>query len=153
MAGLLMSAIVDEEDAGTENDPLEMGADQRRTFLAERFGVPFDYPRSELPEGVVPEEAQVLAVFEHPEREGTRMVLARFREPLGEALGRLSRFYEAEGWEGGEPQESRRARDPEATLDRGWLVVFERGARRRFVYVREREGPKETLAAICDMGY
>ncbi|MGB2754712.1 MAG: hypothetical protein WBD75_05685 [Phycisphaerae bacterium] len=145
MAGILMAAAEDEE--GDYEVPENQTPQDRREFLAERFGLPADYPRSDLGPGVVPEGAEVLAVFDNPETEGTRMILVRVRLNLEEALAAFHKLYASEGWALREPI------DPKAQTERGWLVWFIRQGRHRILYAEPREGAEETLAAVCELRY
>ena len=145
MAGILMAAAEDEE--GDYEDPGNQTPEDRREFLAERFGLPADYPRSDLGPGVVPEGAEVLAVFDNPGTEGTRMILVRVRLNLEEALAAFHKLYASEGWALREPI------DPKAQTERGWLVWFTRRGRHRILYAEPRQGAEETLAAVCELRY
>jgi len=145
MAGILMAAAEDEE--GDYEDPENQTPQARREFLAERFGLPADYPRSDLGPGVVPEGAEVLAVFDNPEMEGTRMILVRVRLNLEETLAAFHKLYASAGWALREPI------DPKAQTERGWLVWFIRQGRHRIVYAEPRQGAEETLAAVCELWY
>lgn len=144
MAGILMAAA---EEEGDYEDPENQTPEARREFLAERFGLPADYPRSDLGPGVVPEGAEVLAVFDNPETEGTRMILVRVRLNLEETLAAFHKLYASAGWALREPI------DPKAQTERGWLVWFIRQGRHRIVYAEPREGAEETLAAVCELRY
>jgi len=151
MAGLIMAALDGEdEEAGREPTPTEQ---QRR--VADLFGLPYDYPHSQAPADLVPAEAEVLMVFDNPERPGCRMVLVRMRGDVDEALEAFYRHYESMDWEG----EDLRKRSPReygnAQPDRGWLVRFSQArdgriVRRRVVYARPRATGEETLVAIYD---
>ena len=145
MAGILMAAAEDEE--GDYEDPGNQTPQDRRQFLAERFGLPADYPRSELGPGVVPEGAEVLAVFDNPQTEGTRMILVRVRLNLEEALAAFHKLYASEGWTLREPV------DPKGQTERGWLVWFLRQGRHRILYAEPCQGAEETLAAVCELRY
>jgi len=141
MAGILMAAA---QDDGPYQDPLNQTPEARRRFLADRFGLPFDYPRSQVPAGLLPDGAGVLAVFENPEGNGARMVLARLPGDIHVALSSLEKHYEAQGWTMVE------APDPRAQTDEGWLVRFSRQGRERIVYARPRRSGDETLVAVYD---
>jgi len=145
MAGILMAAA--EEEEGDYEDPGNQTPQDRRQFLADRFGLPAQYPRSDLGPGVVPEGAEVLAVFDNPETEGTRMILVRVRLNLEETLAAFHKLYASEGWAPREPI------DPKAQTERGWLVWFMRKGRHRILYVEPRQGAEETLAAVCELRY
>ena len=145
MAGILMAAAEDEE--GDYEDPGNQTPQDRREFLEDRFGLPTGFPRSDLGPGVVPEEAEVLAVFDNPETEGTRMILVRVRLNLEETLAAFHKLYASEGWALREPI------DPKAQTERGWLVWFIRQGRHRILYAEPREGAEETLAAVCELRY
>ena len=145
MAGILMAAAEDEE--GDYEDPGNQTPQDRRQFLADRFRLPADYPRSDLGPGVVPEGAEVLAVFDNPETEGTRMILARVRLNLEETLAAFHKLYASEGWALREPL------DPQAQTERGWLVWFMRKGQHRILYAEPRQGAEETLAAVCELRY
>jgi len=143
LAGILM-AVQEGDDADAES---------RRTLLAERFGLPSDYPRSEVPADLLPDGAQVLAVFDHPEREGTRMVLVRMDRGLGETLSAFQKRYVADGWEAGPAEASGPRGDSGGPMDRGWLIWFCRGRDHRVVFAQPRGEGEETLAAVCDLRY
>jgi len=150
MAGLIMAALAEGED-GADPDP---AAAQKR--IADLFALPYDYPRSEAPAELVPEEARVLMVFGNPVRPGCRMVLVRLPGSIDAALEAFHRHYESLGWEC-EPLQSPRA-EAAAQPDRGWLVHFRRlrqgrTVRRRIIYARARSGGEETLVAIYDPNY
>ena len=145
MAGFLMAAAEDEE--GDYENPGNQTPQDRRRFLADRFGLPADYPRSDIGPGVVPEDAEVLAVFDNPETEGTRMILVRVRLSLEETLAAFHKLYASEGWALREPI------DPKAQTERGWLVWFIRQGRHRILYAEPRQGAEETLAAVCELRY
>jgi len=144
MAGILMAAA---EEEGDYEDPGNQTPQDRRQFLAERFGLPAQYPRSDLEPGVVPKGAEVLAVFDNPQTEGTRMILVRVRLNLEETLAAFHKLYASEGWVPREPI------DPKAQTERGWLVWFIRQGRHRILYAEPREGTEETLAAVCELRY
>ena len=148
MAGLVMAAIGDDDDP---DDPRGQDAEARRRFIAERFGLPYDYPRNKASADLMPEEAQVLVVFENPERGGCQMVLVRLRKPIDAALEAFCRHYEKIGWEWDELNSPRE--DPDAQPDQGWLIRFREGRRERIVYARARHGGEETLVAIYDPRY
>jgi len=145
MAGILMAAAEDEE--GDYEDPGNQTPQDRRQFLADRFGLPADYPRSDIGPGVVPDEAKVLAVFDNPETEGTRMILVRVRLSLEETLAAFHKLYASEGWALHGPI------DPKAQTERGWLVWFLRQGRHRILYAEPCQGAEETLAAVCELRY
>jgi len=141
MAGILMVAAGDDE----EDDPLDRSPEERRAFLADHFRLPFDYPRGEAPPDLLPEGAEVLMVFDHPGREGTRIVLVRFRQTLGEALAAFRNQYVAAGWQDSPPEAGRD--------DCGWLVRFRRERADRLVFARPRADEQETLAAVYEARY
>jgi len=145
MAGILMAAA--EEEEGDYEDPGNQTPQDRREFLAGRFGLPADYPRSDLGPGVVPEGAEVLAVFDNPQTEGTRMILVRVRLNLEKTLAAFHKLYASEGWALREPI------DPKAQTERGWLVWFIRQGQHRILYAEPRQGAEETLAAVCELRY
>jgi len=93
---------------------------------------------------LLPDGAGVLAVFENPEGNGARMVLARLPGDIHVALSSLEKHYEAQGWTMVE------APDPRAQTDEGWLVRFSRQGRERIVYARPRRSGDETLVAVYD---
>ncbi|HUW99956.1 MAG TPA: hypothetical protein VMY35_03175 [Phycisphaerae bacterium] len=144
MAGILMAAAEEEGDYG---DPDNQTPQDRREFLAERFGLPADYPRSAAPADVVPDGASVLAVFDHPQTRGTRMVLLRIPQPVVEAVALLRSRYTADGWRMSEPPK------PEEQKERGWLLWFTRGRSHRVLFVQPNDDEQETLAAVCDLEY
>jgi hypothetical protein len=153
LAGILMAAA---EEEGEFEHPGNQTPEERRQFLAERFDLPHAYPESAVPSEMVPEGGQVLAVFDHPARGDTRMVLVRIREPLSEALSRFYEQYAAdEGWvrETETPEPAPASAAGRRGEDGGWLVAFRRGQHYRFVFARERRTEDETLAAIYDTGY
>jgi len=148
MAGLVMAAS--DEAQGPFEDPGNQDAESRRRFLAERFGLPVGYPRSEAPADLPPRDAQVLVVFQDPHGQGNRMVLVRVAKDLHTVLSDLQNQYAAAGWKVVEPV------DPRAQTDQGWLVRFahEGQRRERLVYARVREAdPRETLAVIYEARY
>jgi hypothetical protein len=144
MAGILMAAA---EEEGDYEDPENQTPQDRRQFLADRFGLPAQYPRSDLGPGVVPEGAEVLAVFDNPQKEGTRMILVRVPRSLEETLAAFHKLYASEGWVTREPI------DPKAQTERGWLVWFMRKGQHRILYAQTSEGAEETLAAVCELRY
>jgi len=148
MAGIVMAAIGDPDDP---DDPRHADDEAKRKFVADAFGLPHDYPRNKAPADLMPDEAQVLIVFENPDRPGSRMVLVRMRADLGATLEAFARQYETKGWQWDEltrPQDDR-----DAQPDRGWLVRFRKGRRERVVYAQARSGGEETLVAIYDPRY
>ncbi len=148
MAGLVMAAIGDPDDP---DDPRNADDEAKRKFIADVFGLPYDYPRNKAPADLMPEEAQVLMVFENPERAGARMVLVRLHKDVGAALEAFCRQYEKHGWKHEElayPKD-----DHDAQPDAGWLVRFRQGERERIVYARGRAGGEETLVAVYDPRY
>jgi hypothetical protein len=145
MAGLVMAAT--DADEGDYEHSGNQTPEQRRQFIADRFGLPFDYPRSEAPPDVAPPGAEVLVVFQNPSRRQSRMVLLLMRRPLSEALGALQRQYETAGWQLAAPI------DPRNQTDRGWMIRFRREGADRVVYVQTRADKEETLAAVYDSGY
>ncbi|MEA3366620.1 MAG: hypothetical protein U9R68_00740 [Planctomycetota bacterium] len=152
MAGLIMAAL-GEGDEGDARDT-EPTDQQRR--IADLFALPYDYPQSQAPADLMPEEAKVLMVFDNPVRRGCRMVLVRMPKSMDAALEAFHRHYELLGWEC-ERLESPRA-NRGAQPDRGWLVHFRkvrdgRMVRQRVVYARARSGGDETLVAIYDPNY
>jgi len=144
MAGLLMAAA--DED-GPYEDPENRDPEQRRRFLADRFALPFDYPRSDAPADVPTKGAEVLIVFENPEYKDTRMILLRIRKDLHAALADFHRQYTAAGWNVPEPLQ------PKEQTDEGWFLRFSRGRRQRIVYAQARRDAKETLAVVYDTRY
>ena len=149
MAGILMVAA-DEE--GDYQEPENQTSESRREFLARHFGLPFNYPQSEVPAELLPDGAEVLMVFDHPEYEGTRMVLVRMRKDIGEVLEDFQKRYTADGWEARPPEPSLR-HDPAEVQDRGWLVRFRRGRFHRILFVQPRASAEETLAVVYDIRY
>jgi len=146
MAGLVMAAI----DGDDPDDPRNTDDELKRRFIANVFGLPYDYPRNKAPADLMPQEAQVLMVFEDPERAGCRMVLVRMRKGVGEALEAFCRHYDQKGWQWNELADPRK--DHDSQPDPGWLVRFRKGKRERIVYARARGG-EETLVAIYDPQY
>ncbi|HUU31591.1 MAG TPA: hypothetical protein VMY69_05760 [Phycisphaerae bacterium] len=144
MAGLLMAAA--DED-GPYEDPKNQDPEERRRFLADRFALPFDYPRSDAPADVPTKGAEVLIVFENPEHKDTRMILLRIRKDLHAALADFHRQYTAAGWNVPEPLQ------PKEQTDEGWFLRFSRGRRQRIVYAQARRDAKETLAVVYDTRY
>lgn len=148
MAGLVMSALGDDDDP---DDPRNQDDEAKRQFIADQFGLPHDYPRSKAPADLMPDEAQVLMVFEDPERASRRMVLVRLLKDIDGALAAFCRHYEAQKWDMqkmNDPQQASRDQP-----DRGWLVRFTKGKRERIVYARARHNGKETLVAVYDPQY
>ncbi len=146
MAGLIMGALDDDGEADPERTPTEQ---QRR--LADLFALPYDYPHSQAPADLVPAEAEVMMVFDNPQRPGCRMVLVRMPGDVASALEAFHRHYASLGWDADRlpsPREDR-ASQP----DRGWLVRFRKGARSRVVYARPRWTGEETLVALYDPNY
>lgn len=144
MAGLLMAAA--DED-GPYEDTENRDPEQRRRFLADRFALPFDHPRSDAPPDVPTKGAEVLIVFENPEHKDTRMILLRIRKDLHAALADFHRQYTAAGWNVPEPLQ------PKEQTDEGWFLRFSRGRRQRIVYAQARRDAKETLAVVYDTRY
>jgi hypothetical protein len=75
------------------------------------------------------------------------MVLLALERPVEEALEALRARYVADGWT------MRPMADPRRQTERGWLVWFTRGRSHRVVFVQVADEAKETLAAVCDLGY
>ena len=149
MAGLMMAALGEGEgDPAREPDPNEA---QRR--VADLFALPYDYPQSEAPPGLLPDGAKVLVAFENPMQRGCRMLLARMPGSVDVVLEAFHRHYDSLGWQH-EPLKSPQD-DRGAQPDRGWLVEFHqvregRVVRRRLVYARPRAAGDETLVAVYD---
>jgi len=141
MGGVVMAAA-DEE--GPYNDPANQDPEERRRFLAGVFGLPFEYPKSEVLPDLVPKNASVLMVFEDPAGRGRRVVLMSVPGTIDEALAVIHNQYKAAGYQTPE------ALDPSAQTDQGWLVRFTKGNRDRVVYARPRNSGKETLVAVYD---
>jgi hypothetical protein len=141
MAGILMDAA---QEQGPYQDPRNQTPEARRRFLADRFALPFDYPRSQVPPGLLPDGARLLVAFENPEGNGARMALARLPGDIHVALATVQKHYKAQGWTMAEPPE------PRAQTDEGWLVRFARQGRERIVYAQPRRSGDETLVAIYD---
>jgi hypothetical protein len=141
MAGILMHAA-DNEDPQT--DPLNMDREARRRFLADRFQLPFDYPRSAVAPDLPPKGGEVLMVFDSPSGDGSRMVLVRVKVSISRAMSDLHKQYADAGWKPAGPL------DPQAQTDRGWLMRFSRDRRDRMVYARPRQIGDETLLAIYE---
>ena len=148
MAGLVMAAIGDGADT---DEPNNTDAEAKRRFIADAFGLPYDYPRNKAPADLMPQDAQVLMVFENPEHAGCRMVLVRMRKDVGAALEAFCKAYDQKGWQWNELANPRKDRDSQP--DPGWLVRFHKGKRERIVYARARAGGEETLVAIYDPRY
>ena len=149
LAGLVMEAASGKE--GRYQDARNQSAEARRRFLADRFGLPADYPASAAPPGAVPDGAQVLMVFEDPDRSGGRMILLRVRKPVGQVLEDFTRQYAAQGWTAAPMGEGGGGRSEE-----GRLLRFSRGREDRMLYARGRggrRGGEETLAALYDARY
>ena len=141
MGGLVMEAA--DED-GPYNDPANKDPEDRRRFLADIFGLPFDFPQNQVADDLAPKGAHVLVVFEDPAGQGKRVVLMRVPGGIDEALAAVSNHYKAAGYEA-LPQE-----DPATQPDRGWLMRFTKDKRERVVYARPRDSDKETLVAVYD---
>jgi hypothetical protein len=135
-------AAADED--GPYNDPANKNPEDRRQFLAGIFGLPYDYPKSQVAEDLAPKGAQVLIVFEDPAGQGRRIILMRVPGAIDEALGAIHNHYKAAGYEAPDQLE------PSAQTDQGWLVRFTKGGRERLVYARPRDSAKETLVAVYD---
>jgi len=153
MRRLLASALMAATAEGEYEDPGNQTPEDRRRFIAEQFGVPFDNPNSQAPSEMVPPDAEVLAVFEHPAERGVRMVLLRIRKPVGQTLSEFyDRYAEKDGWERitEKPEPSARTPGADTGSDSGWLVGFKRGRMYRFVYAQERRTGDETLVAVYD---
>jgi hypothetical protein len=151
LGGVLMRAT--EESDADHADPLNQDPAARRQFLADRFGLPFHYPRSALEEGVVPAGADVLMVFQHPENPKARMVMVRVRMGVEDALSAFQSAYTKDRWTVGDPEQNTEEGGGAARTDRGWLLRCRRGAEKRFVYFEERLSREETLAIVFDPGY
>ena len=141
MAGVLMGAA--DED-GPFQDPANKDPEKRRQFLADRFGLPFDYPRSSAPPDSAPAGAEVLMVFDSPAKNGARMVFLRMPMDIHQALAAIHAQYTAAGWKAPEPIE------PQAQPDAGWLLRFSRDGQERVVYARPRASANETLVAVYE---
>jgi hypothetical protein len=139
MVGLLMSAA-DQE--GPYKDPLNQDPAERRKFLADRFGVPFEFPRNGVPADLLPPQAEVLLTLLIAE--GQRMTLVRIKDEIGPTLSRFYKQYDSQGWKTPDPLV------PERQSNEGWLVRFTRGGEERIVYARPRKIAGETLVAIFD---
>ncbi|HUU09452.1 MAG TPA: hypothetical protein VM431_02805 [Phycisphaerae bacterium] len=148
MAGLVMSALGDDDDP---DDSRNQDDEAKRRFIADQFGLPHDYPRSKAPADLMPDEAQVLMVFENPERAGCRMVLVRLLKDIDGALAAFCRHYAAQKWDVQKMNNPDQASRDQP--DRGWLVRFTKGKRERIVYARARHNGKETLVAVYDPQY
>ena len=141
MGGVVMAAA--DED-GPYNDPANQDPEERRRFLAGVFGLPFEYPKSEVLPDLVPASAKVLMVFEDPSGQGRRIALMSVPGTIDEALATIHNQYKAAGYE--VPEQL----DPSAQTDQGWLLRFTKGNRDRVVYARQRNSGKETLVAVYD---
>ena len=144
MAGILTAAAAEE---GDYQDPANQTPEDRQQFLEEQFGLPTGYPQTAAPAELVPDGAEVLAVFESPESAQKRMVLLRMAMPTEDALAAFRDRYAAQGWT---MQPMAEAKEQ---TDRGWLMWFVRGRSHRAVFVQPNDDAKETLAAVCDLGY
>jgi len=152
LGGVLMRAT--EESDADHADPLNQDPAARRQFLADRFGLPFSYPRGTLEEGVVPAGGDVLMVFQHPENPKARMVMVRMRMRVEDALSAFQSAYTKDRWKVGDPEENaQEGGQGAARTDRGWLLRCRRDAENRFVYLEERLPREETLAIVFDPGY
>jgi hypothetical protein len=135
LGGVLMRAT--EESDADHADPLNQDPAARRQFLADRFGLPFSYPRSALEEGLVPAGGDVLM--------GMR---------VEDALSAFQSAYTKDRWKVGDPEENaQEGGQGAARTDRGWLLRCRRDAENRFVYLEERLPREETLAIVFDPGY
>ena len=141
MAGILMHAA-DNEDA--QADPLNLDREARQRFLADRFQLPFGYPRSAVAPDLPPKGGEVLMVFDNPSGDGSRMVLVRVKVTISRAMADIYKQYADAGWKPAGPL------DPQAQTDRGWLIRFSRDRRDRVVYARPRQVGDETLLAIYE---
>jgi hypothetical protein len=141
MGGLVMEAA-DEE--GPYNDPANKDPEDRRRFLADVFGLPFDYPQGDVQADLTPKGAHVLIAFDDPAGQGRRIILMRVPGDIDEALSAIHNHYKAAGYQVAEPVK------PSAQTDRGWLVRFTKGNRERLVYARPQGSGKETLIAVYD---
>jgi len=148
MAGLLMVAAGDD-DAPDGEPPADPSTAQRR--VADWFGLPYNYPASAAPAGLVPPDAEVLMVIGGPERQESRMVLVRVRKGIDAALETFYRHYRAMGWEAETLKSPSQQRD--AQPDRGWLVRFAKGRQERLLYARSRAEAEETVLAIYEPNY
>lgn len=150
LAGVLMAAA---EEEGNYEHPDNQTVEGRRKAIADALGVPGFNPADQAPADMVPPDAQVLAVFKQPEREGACMVLVRFRKTVDQALADFHRHYRAvDGWQrkGEKPESAAPDANGRRGADRGWLVTFQRGQEWRFVFARPRGTDDETLAVIYD---
>jgi hypothetical protein len=150
LAGILMAAA---EEEGKFEHPDNQTPEGRRQVIADALGVPGFNPAGQAPADMVPPDAQVLAVFEQPEREGACMVLVRFRKTLDQALRDFHGHYRAaDGWQrqGEKPEPATPTADGRRGPDRGWLVTFRRARQWRFVFAQPRATDDETLAVIYD---
>jgi len=141
MGGVVMAAA--DED-GPYNDPANQDPEERRRFLAGVFGLPFEYPKSEVLPDLVPASASVLMVFEDPARQGRRIVMMSVPGTIDEALAAIHNQYKAAGYQ------TPGAPDPVAAATQGRLMRFTKGNRDRVVYARPRNSGKETLVAVYD---
>jgi hypothetical protein len=141
MAGILMGAA---DEKGQYHEPGNQDAESRRRFLAKQFGLPQDYPRGQVPSGLVPKGGKVLMVFESPEAQGAKMVLVRMPGDVQAALAEVARQYAADGWTTPNLSEPKGGRDGDR------LIRFTREGCDRIVYARPRQKGPETLIAVYD---
>jgi hypothetical protein len=143
MMGVLMNASDNATDGqGEFKDPLNQDPKARRDFLSSFLGVPHDFPRSGVPEGLVPPQAEILMAANMPD--GQRMTLIRMKVDINEAMSAIQKYYAGQGWTAPDPLV------PERQPDQGWLVRFTRGGQERVVYARPRQVADQTLLAIYE---
>jgi hypothetical protein len=142
LLGLLVDA---EEDDRVYQDPRNQDPKQREEFLSERFGLSLPLlPHANLPAGLLPKGAQVLAAFADPQAAGGRMVLVRIKDDVSGTLEAFCLLYGGQGWHRPDPLKT----DPQT--DRGWLVRFKRQGQDRYLYARAGVRENETLVAVFD---
>jgi hypothetical protein len=141
MAGILMNAA---DEPGEYKNPANRDPNDRRQFLADRFGLSPQYPQSDATADLVPRQAKVLAVFDSPNAPGSRMAILRMTLDIGPAMSELHSFYVSQGWKRPDPLV------PERQTDEGWLMRFVKPGRERIVYARPRPAAGETLVAVYD---
>lgn len=141
MAGVLMHAA--DED-GPYADPGNQDPQSRRRFLADLFGVPYDYPQGQVSADLAPKDAKVIVVMDSPQGTGSRMAIMRVPGDIHVALSAVHNHYVAAGWKAPDRL------DPSAQTDQGWLVRFTKGRSERIVYARPRAAGDETLVAVYD---
>ena len=147
----IITGLMDAFTGAGDDTDAEATPEARRQRVADAFALPYGYPSTEAPAGLMPREARVLMTFDNPARPGCRMVLARVPGDIEAALELFYRHYKAMNWEGDSLRSPRTHRTDQP--DRGWMVHFRKGRRERIVYARPRSTGDETLVAIYDPDY